>query len=138
MNESEYKKEHGLTDEDRVLTRREEEIIRLLHHDFEGLTQIEVADRLDCTQQNIANAVARIKIKAPQLFPFMTKNQKYVLDCITEMGLKHKAIAVLLKVSEHAIAEIVRQLKDKGIKVNQAPKTKRYEDFMDGNIREKF
>ncbi len=138
MNEEQYKKENGLTDEDRVLTRLEETVIRLLHHDHEGLTEDEAAERLGCTQQNIANAVARIKQKAPSLFPLMTKNQKLIFDYITEEGLKHNQIAIILKVSEHAVAEIVRQLKDKGIRIDRATKMERYQDFMDGNVREKF
>ncbi len=138
MNEEDYKKKHGLTDKDRVITKREEEIIRLLHHDFEGLTEDEAAERLGCTQQNISDAVARLKTKAPQLFPMMTSKQKFVYDCITEKDLKYDEIAMLLQVDKRAVNRVIEQLKLKGIKISRATKTQRYEDYLDSEIREKF
>ena len=122
----------------RVISKFEEEVIRLCHHDFAGLTQTEAAQRLDVSQGLISETLAHIKKKAPQLFPILTKRQGLVRDYIVDEGLTHQQIAILLLTSEHCIDSTVATMKAKGVCFEKPRKLLRYERWMDKHVRRKL
>ncbi len=134
----EYQKERGLTENDRILSDFEEKVIRLIHHNFEGLTQTEAAKQLNVSQAQVSRAVHHIEEVAPQLFPILTKRQAYIKDCIVEEGLTHKQIATILKISEGTLNSQVATLKAKGVYFEKPKKTVRYKAHHDKDIKHKF
>ena len=122
----------------RNLTEFEEQVIRLIHHDFEGLTQRETAERLGTSQGSVSRALARIKKKAPQLFPILTTRQAAIHLRITELGQTHQEIADVLNVSVKTVDRIVEQMRIKGVNFAGPPKTTQYETYMDGEVKRKF
>jgi DNA-binding CsgD family transcriptional regulator len=138
MDYDKYKRKNALTEEDRVISELEEQCLRLCHHDHEGLTQAEAAIQLGCSQQNIADALGRVKLKAPQLFPILTKAEYVVREWLEE-GATVAQIAILMGISKNRIYEIIAQLKNKGVHFLKLPKTVQYDPDMDDNqIKEKF
>lgn len=122
----------------RIITEFEEQVIRLTHHNFVGLTQIEAAICLDVSQKKISETLSAVEVKCPQLFPILTKQQAYIRDCITDDGLSHKQIAVLLEISKDTVDSIVSTMKAKGICFNRPRKMLRYENWMDKHTKRKF
>ena len=56
----------------RLITKRQEQILRLCHHDFEGLTQEQAAEKLGVSRPVITKALACIEKIMPQYFPILT------------------------------------------------------------------
>lgn len=133
-----YKTQHRLSEGDRIVTQFEEQVIRLCHHDFSGLTQEEAAEQLQCSQGEISRAIGRLKLKAPQLFPILTEQQAFIRDCIIEEGLTHQQIAIFLNISESTVASTVATLKEKGVCFEQPHKTLQYENWMDTPIKHRI
>lgn len=123
---------------ERAITLFEEKVIQLIHHDFAGLTQAEAAERLNVSQAQVSRAVSQLKIKAPQLFPVLTKQQKYVRDCIAEEGFSHLQTAILAGVSKKTVDSIVTTLKAKGISFAKPHKVVPYETYYDEQTIRKF
>lgn len=122
----------------RTITIFEEQVLRLVHHDFAGRTQREAAEQLKCSQSQISDAISRLKQKVPQLFPILTKNQLLIQDCICEKGMTHKEIAVLLGISENTLKARITRLKKKGVDFEKPKRTLQYGEHMDAQVRHKF
>lgn len=97
----------------RLLTKRQEEIFKLCHHDFEGLSQTEAAERLGISQKIISIALKRIKKVAPQLFPILTKLEAKAYHYFMDEGWGVTEIAEYLNSSEDKISNAIRRAKDK-------------------------
>ena len=87
----------------RLITKKQEEIFKLCHHDFEGLSQTEAAERLGITQSAVLQALACVEKVLPQFFPILTKQEAQIyhyymaegweVDEISEYtGLTHNAV----------------------------------------------
>ena len=122
----------------RVITELEEKVIRLVHHDFKGLTQAEAAQRLDVSQSLISETLTRVKKKAPQLFPILTKQQDVIKRCIADWGFTHQGVAKLLDVSKDTIDSTVATMKAKGVYFEKPRKTIRYETYHDEQVKQRF
>jgi len=122
----------------RVISKFEEKVIRLCHHDFEGLTQQKAAKQLQCSQALISRTISCLKKKVPQLFPILTKKQIRLRDYIIKNGLTHQEIAMLLGVSKDTVDSRIMALKAKGVCFEKPRKMLQYENWMDGNIKQKF
>ena len=123
---------------ERMISEFDEQVIRLIHHNFGGLTQQEAAKQLGVSQKKVSQAVSRLKRKVPQLFPLLTKEQKYVRDCIIGEGLSHLQIAVLMGKSKGTVDSIVATLKAKGICFNRPRRVVPYEPYHDEQTVRKF
>jgi len=123
---------------DKIITKQEEEIFRLVHHDFEGVSVSEAAKRLGISQSTVSRALSRLKKKAPQLFPILTPYQKFIYDCIVEKGLTHQAIADLIGKKKSTVEKTVEAIRRKGFTFAPPPKTEQFNDFIEGKIRQKF
>ncbi len=107
----------------RTISKFDEHVLRLVHHDFQGMTQKEAAFCLDVSQQTVNRAIARLKKLAPQFFPILTKHQKFVHYCITERGMTHESIARLIGSSVRTVESTVVAITKKGVKFVAPPKT---------------
>ena len=122
----------------RVITELEEKVIRLVHHDFKGLTQAEAAQHLNVSQALISRAILQVKKKASQLFPILTRQQKFIYNCIAREGFSHQGIARLLDVSKDTIDSTIATMKAKGVYFERPYKTIRYETYHDEQVKQKF
>jgi len=95
----------------RLLTKREEEIIRLCHHDHGGLGVEEAAHQLGISISTVKRHLQRIKHKAPQLFPILTPLHRAILERYDRGDFElqdegpHKGEYVWKRPSQKAIAE---------------------------------
>lgn len=123
---------------ERVIGKFEEQVIRLCHHDFEGLTQQEAAERLGVSQAAISRIISWWKEKAPQLFPILTKQQDVIRRCIADWGWTHQGVAKFLSISKDTVDSMVATMKAKGMWFEKPRKTIRYETYHDDSIVRKF
>jgi len=94
---------------------RQEQIFRLVHHDFGGLSQTGAAQQLGISQSAISNALAKCQKVMPQMFPILTKLE---LSCYKlHIGKKWEidAIAKYLDRSENTVYKALHRARDKGI-----------------------
>ena len=122
----------------RVITEFEEKVLRLVHHEFKGYTQIEAAEKLDVSQACIAQTLGRIRQVVPQLFPIMTRHQAYVYEQITKKGMTAEQIARRMGKSKRAIEQMIVRIKKRGFAFPRRAKKLRLEPWMDNQVVEKF
>ncbi len=121
--------------EKRYMTEQEEQIYRLVHHDFEGLTQVEAAERAGLTQSNISRILKKIEKEHPELFPILNSRQDLIYTQIVGHGSTHQAIADMMDISIRTVERIVSQMRRKGVSFNSPVKTVPYREHMDGDVK---
>jgi len=122
----------------RTITVFEEKVLRCVHHEFSSMTQREAAEQLKCSQSQISDAINRLKRKAPQMFPILTRQQAFIQKCICEDGLTHREIAMLLGLNENTLKSRIARLRNKGVNFEKPKRTLQYGEYMDGKIRHIF
>ena len=122
----------------RILTKQEETAIRLSHHDFVGLTTDKAAEIMGVSQRRVQQLLQSAEQKAPQLFPILTKHQAEIKWLINEAGLTFEQVAEVLKVTPNSVSNTVKVLKEKDVYIERRKKTVQYQDWMDGQVKEKF
>lgn len=120
----------------RNLTKAEEKVIRLVHHDFKGLTVVETARIMRVQPTYVWELLRSIKEKAPQLFPILTPKQVAVLQGY-ENNASPETIAAGLGVSVYAVRRIVAFLRKHKFLENR-PKIVSYTPLHDSQIVQKF
>lgn len=120
----------------RNLTIQEEQIIRYHHHDFKGLTLTETAKVCELTELDLRIALAKIRRKAPQLFPILTPRQVAVRTG-WENGLSQAAIAAGLELTEARVKTELNFLYEHKFIV-ASPTIVVYADHMDDKITQRF
>lgn len=121
----------------RNLTEREEQVIRLVHHEFAGLDKKTAAVKMGITVSEIYSLLQKVRIKAPQLFPILTAEQFTVHKLITQGNLSYGEVAERLGCDITRVRNVVQRLHEKGFRAER-PKTIRYDESMDNNIKEVF
>jgi len=101
----------------RHITHRQEQIYRMRHHNFGGMTTKQVAVKLKITTHSVARHLKKIERKFPQLFPILTKQQADVYHMFVHVGLEQKVIAEILGISSNHVAIQIYRLKNKGMYV---------------------
>lgn len=99
----------------RLITKRQEQILRLVHHDFDGLTQAEAAQQLNVSQSTISNALKRIEEVIPDFFPILSKLEAKCYHLFMTKGWPVNEIAEHLDQSVNAIYKTLQRAKDKGM-----------------------
>jgi DNA-directed RNA polymerase specialized sigma24 family protein len=123
----------------RLLTIKQEQIIKLCHHDHQGLSSKEAAKVLGITESSVNQLLARAKQAAPQLFPILTKLQAQVYHLLTVEGLSPQEIAEQLGTSRDSVYKTLQACKKKGfVFPNGRNYVTRYEPWMDDEVKEKF
>lgn len=123
----------------RHITQRQEQIYRMRHHDFAGLTTKQVAAMLGITTHSVARHMWEMQKIAPQLFPILTKRQAEIYHMFVNVGLEQKVIGRILGISKNNVATAIYRIKNKGMYV---PRRRRHVLYMprahDHLIRMKF
>ncbi|MCK5615773.1 hypothetical protein KAR91_78645 [Candidatus Pacearchaeota archaeon] len=124
----------------RHITHRQEQIYRMRHHDFAGLTTKQVAAMLGITVQCVTMCMRRMKKIAPQLFPIFTRLQAEIYSLFVCAGLEQKVIGKMLGISEKSVSTMLRRLRNNGIDVplRQRKERVRYAEWMSSKIVHKF
>lgn len=120
----------------RNLTKAEEKVIRLIHHDFKGLTVCEAARVIQVTEAYVRELLQSVKKKAPQLFPILTPKQVAVLRGY-ENNASQETIAAGLGVSVYTVKRIVSFLRRHKFLENK-PKIVSYTPLHDNQVVQKF
>jgi len=101
----------------RYITHRQEQIYRMRHHNFAGLTTKQVAAMLGITTHSIARHMWEMQKIAPQLFPILTRRQADIYHMFVNVGLEQEVIARVLGISSNCVAMQIYRLKNKGMYV---------------------
>jgi DNA-directed RNA polymerase specialized sigma24 family protein len=128
-----------LTGNQRAITERQEEALRLCHHEFEGLTETEAAMHMGISQSAVSQLLSQVKKVAPQLFPIMTKFQAQCYHHLTCDGWSPDDIAERLYRQVNSVYKALQACKSKGLPLPQAHgDIMRYTEDMDGKVTHKF
>lgn len=123
----------------RLISKRQEQIYRLRHQDFAGLTTKQVAAILRITTHSVARHMWEMQKVAPQLFPILTRRQADIYHMFVNVGLEQKVIAGVLGINKSCVGVLIHRMKHKGMFV---PRRRRHVLYMprahDHQIRQKF
>lgn len=119
----------------RVLTHFEEQIIRLVHHDFGGMSIEDAAIKIEVTQTVIRRTLNRLRHKVPQLFPILTPQHRAIL-LMYDKHMSRKSIVAALSMTEKQLGREVTFLRKHGFLWNRKPD--QYSLLMDGWVKRKF
>ena len=123
----------------RLITKREEQIFKLVHHDFGGLSQVEAAQQLGISRSTISHALARVKKTLPQYFPILTKLEAKCYHYYMIEGWSVFDIAEYMDKSQNMIYETLHRARDKGMFFTEAKgRVLSYDESMDAKIKEQF
>lgn len=123
----------------RTITERQEEAIRLCHHDFEGLTEIDAAERMGISQSAVSQLLSQVKKVAPQLFPIMTKFQAQCYHHLMCDGWSPDDIAERMDRQVNSVYKALQTCKLKGLPLPQAHgDIMKYTEDMDDKVIHKF
>lgn len=125
----------------RVISEHEERVYRLCHHEFGGMTVAEAAKKLGMGMTHVRAVLRRLKHKAPQLFPILTKKQWNIYKLYTEHGMTQDEISVLYKTCQSNIHGVLKRMKEKGmpgIELEGVGDTVVYTPGMDKYIKRRF
>ena len=123
------------------ITRQEETAYRFRHHDFEGLTTIETAEKMGVSKRRVNKILEGLKRKCPQLFPILTPHQNLVYRMYVEQGISQPKIAKLLGVKQQAVCETINRMRDNGMVIVEPEAMSEvvpYNSEMDSYITRKF
>lgn len=122
--------------ETRVITEKEEQAIRLVHHDFDGYPIGDAARVMGTTVKEVKALLKSVKRKAPQLFPILTPRQQTILGLYGQ-SLSRATISVSLGITVAALAKEIEFLRGYGFLNNKEPVSYVPSEH-DEQIREKF
>ena len=124
---------------DRMISKRQEQIYRMLHHGFCGLPVKQVAAMLSLTPACITHHMRQMKKVAPQLFPILTEKQADVYYLYVHTGQAISDIAEVLGITTYIVKNRIYEMRRKGMFIPwMQDKRVRYRPWMDFQIRIKF
>jgi len=121
----------------RLINHQEECALRLVHHQFDGLSKPSAAQIMGITVSRLNQILNSVKRKIPQMFPILTSKQYKVSQLLNE-GETHLEIANKMGLSIKQVDNIVGRLHRLGIPVYRRPKTVSYNPGLDGEVVRKF
>lgn len=125
--------------EKRLITKRQEQALKLCHHDFKGLIQEEAAKVMGISKSTICELLARVKKVLPDYFPILTKQEANVYHHYEKLGWTVDEIAESTKLSHETIYGTLHRAKRKGMSFTKAKgRILRYHEGMDDEIVFKF
>lgn len=121
----------------RLITERQEQIYRMRHHNFAGLTTKQVAAMLGVQSRVIRKHMQKLKCIAPQLFPILTKRQAEILELW--YSLSPQQIGAYLDIAVMTVYSTFRDLRNMDVlKPGERHPMIRYASWMDSKITQKF
>jgi predicted ArsR family transcriptional regulator len=121
----------------RLITRREEEIYRLCHPDFDGLPIDQAAKKLGISREIVLRHLNSVRRKAPQLSPVLNTRQKLILALIRGGQTNSTTIASLTDIPESTVRGIIVVLEANGF-VAPKSETHGYTPGCDSRVVERF
>lgn len=119
----------------RILSHLEEKIIRLVHHDFGGLSIDETALMLQLVPNEVRQRLREIEKLAPQLFPILTPQHRAIL-LMYDKHMSRASIAVALGITEQDLHKEIAFLRKHKFLFNR--KMDQYDPLMGGHVKERF
>ena len=123
----------------RLITERQEQILRLVHHDFDGLSQTEAAKKLGVSQSVISDVLKRVEEVLPHFFPILTKLEARIYHLYMIEGWGIDELAEHLGLTLNSIYKTLQRAKDKGMFFSDAKgRILSYTPDMDVSVKKKF
>ena len=123
----------------RLITERQEQILRLVHHDFDGLSQTEAAKKLGISQSVISDALKRVEEVFPHFFPILTKSEAKCYHFYMTEGWSIDELAEHFELTLNSIYKTLQRAKDKGMFFSDAKgRVLSYTPDMDVSVKQKF
>ena len=123
----------------RLITKYQEQILRLCHHDHNGLTQAQAAQWLGVSQSVISNALKHVEEVMPQFFPILSKLEAKCYHLFMTEGWSVNEITEHLNQSINAIYKTLQRAKDKGMFFSDIKgRVLQYDPNMDAHVRKTF
>ncbi len=125
----------------RNITLFEEQVLRLVHHQFEALSQAEAAVELGCSEAKVCRAIQsmieRSKHCSPIriMFPILTKKQYEVYQCVIEQGKTNDETAEILNIPAASVSSTLTTIRKKGM---QIPKRKHVKTYYDDSMADEI
>ncbi len=98
---------------ERCISKLQETVYRLCHHEFGGKTVEQAAKTMKVSTRTIHRLLADLKAVAPQLWPLLPPEQAELWDGWFVRGLSVRQLALILKQSERGIHAKLKQIKIK-------------------------
>ena len=121
---------------DRILSHDEEQVIRLCHQDFSGLSIEDASAKMGIAVTDVKRILSCAKRKAPQMFPILTTRQRQIVS-EWEKGLRTDEIAEVIGVETRTLERDITFLRRHNLMAD-SPKTVSYMPEMEGHVKEKF
>lgn len=122
-----------------LITFRQEQALRLCHHDFQGLSQVEAAKRMNVSQSTLSGLLAKVKKAIPQYFPLLTKLEVERYHLYMVEGWTIDEIAEYFGLTPNSIYKCLMKAKDKGMFFSEAKgRVLSYNESMDAGVKQKF
>ena len=123
---------------ERLISERQEQALRLCHHDFSGLTQTETAKKMGISQPAVSELLAAVEKVLPQYFPILTKLEVECYHYYME-GWLVVEIAQSMNKSLWVIYNALQRVRAKGKHFSESKgKMLSYDPSMDINVTEQF
>ena len=119
----------------RNLSHFEEKVLRACHHDFNGLSTKETAEKIGCLPGTVKLVLKRVERKCPQLFPILTPQHRAIL-LMYDKHMSRTSIAVALGVTEQKLHKEIAFLRKHKFLWNR--KVDQYDPLMDSRVKERF
>lgn len=123
----------------RLITKHQEQALRLCHQSFEGLSQEEAAKRMGISQSAVNRLLAAVKKKLPQYFPILTKLEAKHYHLYMIEGWSVDEIAEHFGLTPNSVYKALRRARNKGMFFTEAKgRVFSYEPSMDADVKHKF
>ncbi len=123
----------------RLITERQEQIFRACHHEFDGLTQAEAAEKLGISQSAVSDALKHIEKIMPQFFPILTRQEAERYHLFMVGGWSVEDIAERFGLTPDSIYKALKRARDKGMYFTEAKgRVLSYDESMDANVKHRF
>ena len=99
----------------RLVTKRQEQALRLCHQDFGGLEQIEAAKRMGISQRAVCYLLTAVEKVLPQYFPIITKLEAQIYHYYMVEGWEVDEISEYTKSLPDTIYKTLQRAKVKGM-----------------------
>lgn len=119
----------------RNLTLKEEQVIRLCHHDHGGLSVEDAAIHMNVKPCYVCRYLRNAERKAPQMFPILTPQHRAILT-MRNQHISHKVMIVELGITKNKLIRSIAFLRKHKFLFNRKPD--QYKPLMDSEIKVKF
>ena len=123
----------------RLITEKQEQALRWCHQDFEGLSQIEAAAKMNISPRALGKLLDHVKEVLPNYFPILTKHEAKIYHYYMVEGWEVTEISGYTELSQNAIYLTLQRARDKGMYFAEAKgRVLSYDSSMDAHIKQKF